>query len=58
VLGKKVKTLIANENKNPGYHTVDWDGTNDQGNHVASGVYIYSIKANSFTKTKKMILIR
>lgn len=35
-----------------------WDGRNDEGEEVSSGIYFYSIKAGNFTDTKKMVLIR
>jgi flagellar hook assembly protein FlgD len=37
---------------------VQWDGTDTNGDDVASGVYFYRIKANDFTATKKMTLLK
>jgi flagellar hook assembly protein FlgD len=40
------------------YVSVEWDGTNEDGTTVASGVYLYRVKAGSFTATRKMILLK
>ena len=42
-----------NENKNAGSYSVNFDGTN-----LPSGVYYYDIKAESYTETKKMALVK
>ena len=39
-------------------HEVTWDGTNNGGRHVASGVYFYRITAGKHRKTRKMVLLR
>ncbi len=57
VLGKKIKTLV-NENKTAGYYSAFWDGTNDFGQTVANGLFIYKMSAGSFTNIKKMLLIK
>lgn len=57
VLGQKVKTLF-NAKVTPGEYKVNWDGTNDSGHQVASGVYLYMLKTKKLSKVKKMILIR
>ncbi|MFC2088651.1 lamin tail domain-containing protein [Calditrichota bacterium] len=57
MLGKKVKTLI-NEPLGPNSYNVKWNGTNDYGRLVPSGVYFYLLKSESFIKSNKMILIR
>jgi hypothetical protein len=56
-LGQKVRTLV-DEPTAAGSYKILWNGTNDQGNNVASGVYVYSIKAGSFVQAKKMTLMR
>jgi len=56
-LGQKVRTLV-NEPTAAGSYKILWNGTNDQGNNVASGVYVYTIKAGTFTEAKKMTLMR
>ena len=57
LLGQEVKTLI-NESKKAGYHQIIWDGRNNNGVKVGSGIYIYRIQAGDFVKTKKMVLIK
>ena len=55
VLGQKVKTLINNE-LDAGYHSVAWDGTNDAGQSVVSGIYLYRIQTPNFVQSRKMTL--
>jgi hypothetical protein len=57
ILGQKVKTL-ADEYQEAAHHSVTWDGKDDQGEEVASGVYFYRIKTSLFEKTKKMVLLK
>jgi hypothetical protein len=57
VLGQQVKKLI-NQNMPPGKHEVIWDGRNNAGKRVGSGIYFYNIKAGEFTKTRKMVLLK
>jgi glycosidase len=57
ILGREVKTLV-NDFKNTGRYNVTWDGDNNFGRKVASGIYFYRLVAGSFTVTKKMILMR
>lgn len=57
VLGQKVKTLV-DEFQEVGRKSVIWDGRDDGGHQVASGIYFYKIKAENFDKTRKMILIK
>ncbi len=57
LLGQKVKTLV-DEEKLPGNYTVQWDGKNDSGNEVASGIYFYQLKADDFSQPKKMLLLK
>ncbi len=57
LLGRKVKTLF-NENTHVGFHTVEWDGTNEYGIKAATGLYFYQLKAESIQLTHKMILLK
>jgi hypothetical protein len=57
ILGQVVNTLV-DEVLPAGNHAVKWDGTNDGGKEVASGVYFYRIKAGDFESTQKMTLLR
>lgn len=57
ILGQEIKTLVNSE-LTPGMKTVVWDGTNNTGTAVTSGIYIYVLKAGDFRDTKKMVLIK
>jgi hypothetical protein len=57
VAGQLVRTL-ANENRAAGTYTLVWDGRNDGGSQVASGVYFYKLVTNNFSQTKKMVLLK
>ena len=57
ILGQKIKTLI-NEEKSPGYYTIDWDGKNDYGYSVNSGIYFIKFSSDKFLDTKKMTLLK
>ncbi len=59
VTGRLIKILV-NEHQHPkleGY-TVEWNGRNNNGSSVASGVYFYKMKAGDFSNVKKMVLLR
>ncbi|GAB4378095.1 MAG: hypothetical protein Kow0042_26520 [Calditrichia bacterium] len=56
-LGQKVKTLVS-ARQDAGYHQVVWDGLNDAGTPVASGIYYYRIKAGKHQAIKKMTLLK
>jgi len=57
LIGKKVNTLI-NSQQTAGYKSVRWDGTNEKGLPVSSGIYLYILDAGYFRQTKKMILFK
>ena len=57
IMGQKVANLVSGEVL-AGYHQVQWDGTNLNGESVASGVYVYTINADGFTSVKKMLLMK
>ena len=57
VLGQLVKVLV-DADQTAGFKTAIWDGTNQYGEKVASGIYIYRIKAAEFVQSKKMILMK
>jgi len=57
ILGQKVKTLV-NAPHDPGPHQIAWDGTNDNGERVATGVYFYRLITKNFLTTKKMIYVK
>ena len=57
ITGEKVKTLVSDKVE-AGYHDVQWNGLNDHGISVASGVYIYRIKTKGFNKAMKMLFLK
>jgi hypothetical protein len=57
VRGALVRTLASGLYA-PGRHRVVWDGRNESGARVATGVYFYRMQTNETARTKKMVLIR
>ncbi len=58
VLGQKVRTLLERRSQEAGFHSVDWDGRDDSGREVGSGLYVYRLQAGDFVQAKKMTLLR
>lgn len=58
ILGNEIKNLISNKNQTSGSHTVQWDGKNNSGLNVSSGVYFYKLISGDFSKTMKMLLMK
>jgi len=56
-MGRHIRSLV-NMNQNPGYKTIEWNATNDYGQSVSAGMYIYTIQAGEFRQTKKMVLLK
>ena len=56
-MGKIVKTLV-NSSQTTGYKSVQWNATNDRNEPVSAGLYLYTIEAGEFRKTKKMVLLK
>jgi hypothetical protein len=57
ILGKKLRTLVS-ENLSSGYKAVLWDGKDDLGKEVCSGIYFYQLKVGEFYETKKLVLLK
>jgi hypothetical protein len=57
MLGQKVRTFNY-QNTSAGYHSVTWDATNDYGEQVGAGVYLYQLQTKDFVKTRKMVLLK
>ena len=57
ILGNEIKNLV-DQIENPGSKLIQWNATNNAGQSVSAGVYLYSIEAGQFMQTKKMILIK
>ncbi len=58
VHGRLIRNLVANESYNQGTYKVQWDGRNDAGMVVASGVYFGRMTAGTFSATQKMNLVK
>tara|TARA_B100001093_G_scaffold364362_1_gene349165 strand:- start:1976 stop:2872 length:897 start_codon:yes stop_codon:yes gene_type:complete len=57
MLGNVVSNLVS-ANQSSGYKSIQWNATNNQGQHVSAGVYLYKIQADDFVDTRKMILLK
>ena len=57
ILGQKVNTLV-NEHQQAGTKSVNWDGKDEKGKELASGIYFYQLKAGEVTQTKRMVLLK
>ncbi len=57
IQGRKVATLVRGR-QSAGNHQVSWDGTNQQGEPVASGIYYYRLRVGSWQKVRRMVLMR
>lgn len=57
VLGQRIRVLV-NEHQSAGYRSVAWDGKDDKGTDVSSGVYFYRLQAENYSDSKKMVLMR
>ena len=57
VLGQKVRTLV-NENQSAGFKSAIWDGKNNFGNSVSTGIYILTLRVNNEIFNKKMLLLK
>tara|TARA_X000001036_G_scaffold423686_1_gene447905 strand:- start:179 stop:934 length:756 start_codon:yes stop_codon:yes gene_type:complete len=57
LMGRKVRTLINSE-QTVGFKNIQWNATDDNGQPVPAGMYIYTIQAGDFRQTKKMVLLK
>jgi hypothetical protein len=57
ILGQKVRMLV-DEYQSAGYKSIRWDGRDNQGREVTSGIYFYRIEAGDFVQAKRMVLIK
>ena len=57
ILGQEIQILL-NELREPGAYTIQWDGRDNKGAEVSSGVYFYRLKVGNYICTKRMILLR
>ena len=57
LMGKSIKSLV-NSNQSAGYHSIQWNSINNEGQQVSAGLYLYTIQAGEFRQTKKMVLLK
>ena len=57
IKGREIRSLV-NAHNQAGQHQVVWDGRNDRGTSVPSGMYFYKITAGEFSETRKMTLLK
>jgi len=57
VLGRQIKILV-NEFQAAGEYSVNWDGTDENGLNLTSGIYLYKIITDNYISSRKMILIK
>lgn len=57
MLGREVKTLL-NDKQDAGYKQIVWNGTNNYGAQVSTGIYFYKLRAGDFVQSRKMILMK
>ena len=58
VQGRLVNSLISNIYYTAGYHSMSWDGKNNLGTQVPSGMYLYKLVSENQTLTRKMVLMK
>lgn len=56
-MGRYVTTLLEKD-MSPGTHTVEWNGRDDQGRRLASGVYFYRLTAGKHTFSRKAVILK
>ncbi|NNE07005.1 MAG: T9SS type A sorting domain-containing protein [Gemmatimonadetes bacterium] len=57
ISGRRVRSLVDKE-RPAGFHTAVWDGSDEDGRPVASGTYLYRLRAGDFTATRKLTVLR
>ena len=57
IRGSLVRTLVDNE-MNQGEHTVVWNGKDNNGHQVSSGIYFYQMKTSEYSSIKRMALMK
>ena len=57
IMGQRIKTLV-DKKYSAGNHRIQWNGTNNLGNKISSGVYLGRMESGDFTKTIKLILMK
>ena len=57
MMGRIVSNLVSSQ-QNAGYKSTQWNATNNTGQPVSAGLYLYTIQAGKFRQTKKMVLLK
>jgi hypothetical protein len=57
IMGRQVSKLVSSR-QTAGYRSIQWDATNNAGQPVSAGVYLYRIEAGEFRQTRKMVLLK
>jgi flagellar hook assembly protein FlgD len=57
MMGRIVNNLVSSQ-QNTGYKSIQWNATNDAGQPVSAGLYLYTIDAGQFRQSKKMVLLK
>ncbi|MCH7496107.1 MAG: T9SS type A sorting domain-containing protein, partial [Candidatus Marinimicrobia bacterium] len=57
ILGQEVRTLL-NASQAAGIKSIEWDGTDDRGNVVSSGIYLYRLETDHQIKSRKMLFLK
>jgi len=57
MMGRQISTLVSSL-QSAGYKSIQWNGTNDAGQPVSAGLYMYTIQTEDFKQTKKMVLLK
>ena len=57
MMGRKIKALESGL-KEAGYKTTQWNATNDLGQSVSAGVYLYKVQVDNMIETKKVVLLK
>jgi len=57
MMGRVVSNLVSSQ-QNAGYKSIQWNATNNEGQPVSAGMYIYTIQAGEFGQAKKMVLLK
>jgi len=57
ITGRHISTLVSSH-QNAGYKSIQWNATNNHGERVSAGIYLYKIQAGEFRQTKKMVLLK
>ena len=57
MMGRIVKTMV-NSRQNAGFKSIQWNATNNAGQPVSAGLYLYTIQAGAFRQTKKMVMLK